>query len=79
MPRAMNGAKESPFMADFAGKLYVLSCKAVDNFVSFEVFDPVQGTWSVLPRYPNYGFTFSCVIAGTKLFMSSQDYEYHAD
>ncbi|KAL6226393.1 hypothetical protein ACLB2K_000355 [Fragaria x ananassa] len=78
MPGAMNGAKESPFMAEFAGKLYVLSCKAVDNFVSFEVFDPVQGTWSVLPRFPFCCFAFSCAIAGTKLFMSSQD-DYYAD
>ncbi|PRQ37817.1 putative kelch-type beta propeller [Rosa chinensis] len=71
----LNGGKHDPVLAEFGGKLYALSCKTfVKDGVSFEVFDPEKGTWSVLPKYPNLAGWFSYAIAGTKLFMSCQ---YH--
>ncbi|KAL6219310.1 hypothetical protein ACLB2K_007070 [Fragaria x ananassa] len=68
-------------MTEFAGKLYVLSLNEYNNFVSFELFDPKQGTWLRLPKYPNPGSHHSYAIAGTKLFMStlvlkSEEYYY---
>ncbi|KAL6226375.1 hypothetical protein ACLB2K_000337 [Fragaria x ananassa] len=68
---ALNGGKHEPLMTEFAGKLYVLSLKEYNTYVSFEVFDPQQGTWSRLPKYPNHGLLYSYAIAGTKLFMST--------
>ncbi|KAL6221724.1 hypothetical protein ACLB2K_005119 [Fragaria x ananassa] len=67
----LNGGKHKPLMTEFAGKLYVPSLKEYNTFVSFEVFDPQQGTWSRLPKYPNHGLLYSYAIVGTKLFMST--------
>ncbi|KAL6223924.1 hypothetical protein ACLB2K_002781 [Fragaria x ananassa] len=73
MPGELNGGKQNPLTVEFNGKLYVLSGTEYNEFVSFEVFDPQQGTWSRLPKYPSHGSDHSYAIFGTKLFMSSQE------
>ncbi|KAL6194587.1 hypothetical protein ACLB2K_035669 [Fragaria x ananassa] len=75
----LNDGKEQPLVVEFAGKLYVLSLKDfVKGGVSFEVFDPEQGTWSALPMYPYCGLALFVCNSDAKLFMSCRTGCYSA-
>ncbi|KAM5551246.1 hypothetical protein ABKV19_026198 [Rosa sericea] len=74
MDESLHEGKHVPLTLEVAGKLYVLSAKWFGlSLNSFEVFDPVHRNWSLLPQFPDCGQSFSCAIAGTRLFASNEN------
>lgn len=73
MDGTLHQGKHVPLVVEVAGKLYALSGKPFGrSFNSFEVFDPTEGSWSLLPEFPKSGYVFSYAIAGTKFFVSNE-------